>query len=50
MDDKDRSLLAQFGFRILPLEIEVRRYRNKPIADRKCPFCGEVEDEIHFLL
>ena len=49
MSRRERSLLAQFRFGILPLEIEVGRYRNKPVAERKCPFCAEVEDEIHFL-
>ncbi len=49
MSRRERSLLAQFRFGILSLEIEVGRYRNKPVAERKCPFCAEVEDEIHFL-
>ncbi len=49
MSRRERSLLAQFTFGILPLEIEVGRYHNKPVAERKCPFCAEVEDEIHFL-
>ncbi len=48
MSRRERSLLAQFRFRISPLEIEVGRYRNKPVAEINCPFCAEVEDEIHF--
>ncbi len=49
MSRRERSLLAQFRFGILPLEIGVGRFRNKPMGERKCPFCAEVEDEIHFL-
>ena len=46
-----RSLLAQFRCGILPLEIEVGRYVNKPISERICRVCEQnlVEDEIHFL-
>ncbi len=50
MSRRERSLLAQFRFGILPLEIEVGRYRNKPFAERKYPFCAEVEDEIYFFI
>ncbi len=47
----ERSRLAQLRYSILPLEIEVGRYRQKQVCDRLCPFCeNEVEDEIHFLL
>ena len=33
------------------LEIEIGRYKNVPVADRKCKLCnsGSVEDEIHFM-
>ena len=46
-----RSLLAQFRAGILPLNIEVGRYRNTPLEERLCTLCEEnvVEDEIHFL-
>ena len=45
-----RSLLAQFRCGILPLEIEVGRYRNENLCDRICRTCKtSVEDEIHFL-
>ena len=46
-----RSLMAQFRLWILPLEIEVGRYRNIPLANRICQMCtaNAVEDEIHFL-
>ena len=46
-----RSLMAQFRLGILPLEIEVGRYRNIPLSNRVCHMCAAnvVEDEIHFL-
>ena len=45
-----RSLFAQFRCGILPLEIEVGRYRNIDLCDRTCLVCNNaVEDEIHFL-
>ena len=46
-----RSILAQFRCGILPLQIEIGRYRNVPLCDRLCEVCneGSVEDEIHFL-
>ena len=45
-----RSLFAQFRCGILPLQIEVGRYRNINLSDRICPICRDsVEDEIHFL-
>ena len=46
-----RSILAQFRCGILPLAIEIGRYRNIPLCDRLCELCneGSVEDEIHFL-
>ena len=46
-----RSLMAQFRFGILPLEIEVGRFRDIPLCNRICLMCNlnVVEDEIHFL-
>ena len=46
-----RSLFAQFRCGILPLEIEVGRYRDIPLEKRLCLVCkdGNIEDEIHFL-
>ena len=46
-----RSLYAQFRLGILPLEIEVGRFRNIPLSSRICKMCNSniVEDEIHFL-
>ena len=46
-----RSVFSQFRCGILPLEIEIGRYRNTPLPQRICQCCGQaVEDEIHFLL
>ena len=46
-----RSIFSQFRYGILPLEIEVGRYRDVPLPNRTCQICSqEVEDEIHFLL
>ena len=41
-----RSLFAQFRSGILPLEIEIGRYRNIPLELRVCKMChlGVVED------
>ena len=46
-----RSLFAQFRSGILPLEIEVGRFRDLPLNERICKVCnsGAIEDEIHFL-
>ena len=45
-----RSMFAQFRCGILPLEIEVGRYRDIPLKERICQLCNNaVEDEIHFL-
>ena len=43
--------MAQFRFGILPLEIEVGRFRDIPLPNRICQMCNinVVEDEIHFL-
>ena len=46
-----RSILAQFRCGILPLQIEVGRYRDINLSERLCQMCNQnvVEDEIHFL-
>ena len=46
-----RSLYAQFRCGILPLEVEVGRYRSIDLPERLCKQCNlmSVEDEIHFL-
>ena len=47
-----RSILAQFRAGILPLEVEVGRFRDTPLSDRICKLCSlnNVEDEYHLLL
>ena len=50
IDKYQRSVFAQFRCGILPLEIEVGRYRDIPLKERICQLCNNaVEDEIHFL-
>ena len=46
-----RSLFAQFRAGILPLQVEIGRYRNLELSTRICILCNdnEVEDEYHFL-
>ncbi len=45
-----RSTFAKFRCGILPLSIEVGRYRGVKVEDRICPLCKNgVESEIHFL-
>lgn len=47
-----RSLVAQLRSGILPLAIEVGRFKNIPEENRICEMCelDEVESESHFLL
>ena len=45
-----RSLFAQFRCGILPIQIEIGRFRGQNLCERICPVCDDgVEDEIHFL-
>ena len=46
-----RSLFAQFRGGILPLQVEIGRYRNLPLEQRICTLCdkNEVEHEFHLL-
>ena len=46
-----KSLMAQFRLGILPLQIEVGRYRDIPLCNRICQMynLNVVEDEIHLL-
>ena len=52
LDRYDKSLLSQFRYGILPIEIETGRYRGLDRKDRLCTLCNEgvVEDQIHFAL
>ena len=46
-----RSYMAQFRLGILPINVEIGRFRNIALEERKCEKCTtEIEDEIHFLL
>ena len=48
---KERSYLAQLRLGILPIEIEIGRYRQIPVAERVCKLCDNecIEDECHIL-
>jgi hypothetical protein len=47
----ERSHLAQLRLGILPIAVEIGRYRSIPLKDRKCLLCndGSIEDEKHIL-
>ena len=46
-----RSTFAKFRCGILPLNLEVGRYRGISLENRTCPLCKNgIETEIHFLL
>ncbi len=48
----DKSLLSQFRYDILPIEVETGRYKGPNSQDGKCTLCntGEIEDQFHFAL
>ena len=47
---RERSLLAQLRMGILPLAIELGRYRGIPADERMCFYCNNVvENEYHFV-
>ncbi len=50
LDRYDKSLLSQFRYRILQLEIETGRYKNLKREQRLCTIYnrGAVEGQIHF--
>ena len=47
---QDRSLMARTRLGILPIMVEMGHYKNIPTTERLCESCGELEDELHFLL
>lgn len=51
MKRRQRSLCAQLRAGVLPLEVEVGRYKGVPEEDRLCAVCdlSLVEDEFHFM-
>ncbi len=48
---KERSMLAQIRFGILPLHIETGRFRGTALEERTCQICNSqsIEDEFHFI-
>ena len=46
---KHRSSLSKFRCGVAPIIIETGRYENICINDRKCPYCDDIETEIHVL-
>ncbi len=51
MDRYDKSLLSQFRYGILPIELETGRYKAIARENRICTLCNTgVEDQIHFAL
>ncbi len=51
MNRFQRSTFAKFRCGILPIQIELGRFRGQKTDDRICPVCKNgVETEIHFLL
>ena len=47
---RHRAAFAKFRCGAAPLRIETGRFENKPLEERKCPFCDIVETESHVLL
>lgn len=47
---RQRAAFAKFPCGVAPLRIETRRFENKSLHERKCPFCDIVETESHVLL
>ena len=50
IDRYDKSLLSQFRYGILPIELETGRYKGLDRAERLCTLCnsGQIEDQLHF--
>ena len=51
ISSKERSYLAQLRFGILPINVEIGRYRSIPLNNRLCTLCelNQIEDECHIL-
>ena len=47
---RHRAAFAKFRCGVAPLHIETGRFENKPLEERKCPFCDNIENEKHVLL
>ena len=44
-----RAAICTFGGGVAPIRIETGRYEHWSVDERKCPFCYNVEDEVHVL-
>ena len=47
---RHRAAFAKFRCEVAPLCIETGGFENKPLEERKCPFCDNIESEKHVLL
>ena len=47
---RHRAAFAKFRCGVTPLRTETGRFENKPLEERKCSFCDNVESEQHVLL
>lgn len=50
MPIRHRSAFAKFHCGVAQLKIETGRYENKPVEERICPFCDDIESEPHVFL
>ncbi len=51
MNRYQRSTFAKFRCGILPIQLELGRFRGQKVDERICPICNNaVETEIHFML
>ncbi len=52
LSKKQRSLLAQIRFGILPLYLETGGFRSLNLEERTCKICNsqEIEDGFHFII
>ena len=47
---RHRAAFAKFRCGVTPLRIETGRFETKPLEERTCPFCDNIESEKHVLL
>ena len=47
---RNRAAFAKFRCGVAPLRIVTGRFENKPLEERECPFCDNIENEKHVLL
>ena len=46
---RHRAAFAKLSCGVAPLRSETGRFENKPLEERKCPYCDIVETESHVL-